>query len=431
VRWRQGADLLFLVPAPPPDGKAGSSPVAARSSGSFFFPGRAFLFTIPAMAKTIGILTGGGDVPGLNPCIKAVALRAMELGFRVIGIRRGWGGLVQYHLEDPEAAASCIQPLTADVVRTIDRSGGTFLHSSRINPAQLQPEELPGFLQSTYGNSGSAVDVTPHVLKVLSALSIDALIPIGGEDTLNYSLRMHREGIPVIAIPQTMDNDVFGTDYCIGFSTAVSRSVEFITQLRSAIGSHERIGVVELFGRNSGETCLISAYLSGVDRAVISEVPFDPDRLARLLADDRKKSPSQYAIMTISEGAQMTEGSRGAEANPYGQSRPGGIGAITAEEIKRRTGLGVIYQQLAYMMRSGPPDSLDRMVAINFGTLAVDLIREGQAGRIVVLREGRYQDENICIITQGVKRVDVETFYDPACYRPKVTSVFGKPMFLY
>jgi ATP-dependent phosphofructokinase / diphosphate-dependent phosphofructokinase len=383
------------------------------------------------MAKTIGILTGGGDVPGLNPCIKAVALRAIELGFRVTGIRRGWGGLVQYNLDDPESAASCIQPLTPEVVRTIDRSGGTFLHSSRTNPAQLPRDEVPAFLQSSYRESGAVVDVTPHILRVLSALKIEALIPIGGEDTLDYGLRMHREGVPVVAIPQTMDNDVYGTDYCIGFSTAVSRSVEFITQLRSAIGSHERIGVVELFGRNSGETCLISAYLSGVDRAVISEVPFDPDRLARLLADDRKKSPSHYAIMTISEGARMIEGSLGTEPDVYGQGRSGGIGAITADEIKRRTGQGVIYQQLAYMMRSGPPDSLDRMVAINFGTLAVDLIREGQAGRIVILKEGRYLHENVCVITQGVKRVDVETFYDPACYRPKVASVFSKPMFLY
>ncbi|HXK62372.1 MAG TPA: 6-phosphofructokinase, partial [Acidobacteriota bacterium] len=213
---------------------------------------------------------------------------------------------------------------------------------------------------------------------------------------------------------------------------AVSRSVEFITQLRSAIGSHERIGVVELFGRNSGETCLISAYLSGVDRVVISEVPFDPDRLARLLADDRKKSPSQYAILTISEGARMIDGALdGPEGAPFASQKSAGIGAVTAEEIKRRTGLGVIYQQLAYMMRSGPPDSLDRMVAMNFGTLAIDLIHQQNFGRLVVLNDGRYGHETICIITQGVKRVDVETFYDTVNYRPKVADVLGKPMFLY
>jgi len=340
--------------------------------------------------------------------------------------------LLQYNPDDPESANSCVLPLNVEVVRTIDRSGGTFLHSSRINPAQLPISDVPLFLKAACQEAGPFVDLTSHILKVIGLLKIDVLIPIGGDETLDYALRMHREGVPVVAVPQTMDNDVFGTDYCIGYSTAVSRSVEFITQLRSAIGSHERIGIVELFGRNSGETCLISAYLSGVDRAVITEVPFDPDRLARLLADDRKKSPSQYAIMTISEGARMTEGAlERPEGDPYAYRRAGGIGAITAEEIKRRTGLGVIYQQLAYMMRSGPPDSLDRMVAINFGTLAVDLVQQGQAGRLVVLKEGRYGHENVCIVSEGIKRVDIETFYDCLNYRPKVGNVFGKPMFLY
>ena len=383
------------------------------------------------MAKTIGILTGGGDVPGLNTCIKAIALRAAERGDRVVGIRRGWGGLVQYDPSDAETAASCILALTPDVVRTIDRSGGTFLHSSRVNPAQMPTTELPPALKASFASDAPFVDMTPHVLRSLSTLKIDVLIPIGGVETLEYGLRMHAEGVPVIGVPQTMDNDVFGTDYCIGFSTAVSRSVEFITQLRSSIGSTERIGVVELFGRNSGETCLISAYLSGVDRAVISEVPFDPDRLARILADDRKKNPSQYAIMTISEGASIMESAlKGADAE-FLQRRAGGIGAITAEEIKRRTGLGVIHQQLAYMMRSGPPDSLDRMVAMNFGALAVDLIHEGKTGRLIVLKEGRYGHDNVCVISQGVKRVDVDTFYDREQYRPKVSGVLGKPMFLY
>jgi 6-phosphofructokinase 1 len=281
--------------------------------------------------------------------------------------------------------------------------------------------------------SEQAVDLTSHVLRVLQHLQIDALIPIGGDDTLRYGLRMHAEGVPVVAIPKTMDNDVYGTDYCIGFSTAVSRSVEFITQLRSAIGSHERIGIVELFGRSSGETCLISAYLSGVDRAIITEVPFSPERLARLLVEDRKRNPSQYAIMTISEGARMINGAgqNGGDAEPDGVPRYAGIGATTAEEIKKRTGLGVIFQQLAYMMRSGPPDSLDRMVAINFGTLAVDLIHQGESGRLVMLRDGRYGRCDIEVVTQGVKRVDVDRFYDVDKYRPKVDDVLGKPMFLY
>ena len=374
------------------------------------------------MTKTIGILTGGGDVPGLNPCIKAAALRAMEYGYKVVGIRRGWGGLVQYCPEDPDSQATSILPLTPDIVRTIDRSGGTFLHSSRLDPSCVAPDDLPPFLQKR-GQQGRA-DVTDHVLRAIENLKLDALIPIGSDETLLYTMRVHKEGVPVVAIPKTMDNDVFGTDYCIGFSTAVSRSVEFITQLRSATGSHERIGIVELFGRNSGETSLISAYLSGVDRAIINEVPFEPEKLARLLQEDRKRSPSQYAIMTISEGARI----KGAPDSPQ---KTGGIGAVVAEEVKRTTGLGVIYQQLAYMMRSGPPDSLDRMVAINFGTLAVDLVHDGKTGQLVVLREGRYSHDDIGVITKGIKRVDVDTFYDAGSYRPRVPNVLCKPMFLY
>lgn len=373
------------------------------------------------MTKTIGILTGGGDAPGLNPCIKAAALRAMEYGHKVVGIRRGWGGLVQYSPEEPDSFMTSMLPLTADVVRTIDRSGGTFLHSSRLDPSSVSPEDLPPFL-SRRARPGGA-DVTDHVLQTIESLKLDALIPIGSDETLLYAIRLHKEGVPVVAVPKTMDNDVFGTDYCIGFSTAVSRSVEFITQLRSATGSHERIGIVELFGRNSGETSLISAYLSGVDRAIINEIPFEPEKLARLLQDDRKKSPSQYAIMTISEGARI-------KGTPEGEQRVAGIGAVVAEEIKRTTGIGVIYQQLAYMMRSGPPDSLDRMVAINFGTLAVDLVLAGKTGQLVVLREGRYGHDDIQVVTQGVKRVDVQTFYDPEAYRPKVPNVLCKPMFL-
>ncbi len=387
------------------------------------------------MSKRIGILTGGGDVPGLNPCVRSVVYRAMDDGDEVVGIKRGWAGLLNFNLDDPESTSKHTVRLTRDTVRTIGRTGGTFLHTSRTNPGNVPRDTIPLFLRnSPEAVSGrDFVDFTKHVLKVIETLDIEALIPIGGDDTLSYAHRMHTEGVKVVAVPKTMDNDVYGTDYCIGFSTAVTRSVEYITQLRTSIGSHERIGVVELFGRNSGETSLMAAYLAEVDRAIISEVPFDPDRLARFLVDDQEKSPSRYAVLTISEGARMI-GDEVLESGPvdaYGHRKLGGIGSVTAEEIRRRTGRNIIYQQLGYLMRSGAPDSLDRMVSANYGSLAIDLIQQGLTGRLVVLREGRYGHEDLDIVAQGVKRVDVDTFYDIEQYLPKVTDVLGKPMFLY
>ncbi|UCF36364.1 MAG: ATP-dependent 6-phosphofructokinase [Acidobacteriota bacterium] len=388
------------------------------------------------MGKRIGILTGGGDVPGLNPCIRSIVVRAVEDGDEVIGIRRGWSGLLNFNLDDDEASRQkhTIE-LTKDVVRTIARTGGTFLHTSRTNPSNVDKDAVPLFLRSSAAAQAGReyVDFTGHVLKVLDFLKVDALIPIGGDDTLSYAHRMHTEGVKVVAVPKTMDNDVHGTDYCIGFSTAVSRSVEYITQLRTSTGSHERIGIIELFGRNSGETSLMAAYLAGVDRAIISEVPFDPDRLAQFLVEDQEKSPSNYAVMTISEGARMIGGEilESGPADAYGHRKLGGIGEVTAAEIRKRTGRNLIYQQLGYLMRSGAPDSLDRMVSANYGSLAIDLIQNGLTGRLVVLKEGRYGHEDIDIVAQGVKRVDVDTFYDIERYLPKVTNVLGKPMFLY
>lgn len=387
------------------------------------------------MARRIGILTGGGDVPGLNPCIKTVVYHAAERGDEVVGIRRGWGGLLHSNPDDEETLRRNTLRLNKESVRTIDRTGGTFLHTSRTNPSNVKKADVPDFLQSwpEMESGKDRFDFTPHILRVLDKLGIDSLIPIGGDDTLSYGHRMHTEGVPVVAIPKTMDNDVHGTDYCIGFSTAVSRSVEYITQLRTSIGSHERIGIVELFGRNSGETSLIAAYLTGVDRAIISEVPFDPEKLSRLLKEDQQKSPSNYAVMTISEGARMIGGDI-IETGPedaYGHRKLGGIGRFTSEEIKRRTGINIIYQQLGYLMRSGAPDSLDRMVSTNFGNLAIELILAGETGRLVVLREGRYRHEDLDIVAQGVKRVDVDSFYDVETYRPKLASVLGQPMFLY
>ncbi len=381
----------------------------------------------------IGICTGGGDVPGLNPCIKAVVNRVSDSGHEVIGIRRGWAGLLETDPDDAGSVAANTVALDPTAVRTIDRTGGTVLHTSRTNPGRVKAGSVPAFLADQTADGDGPHDLTAHVLRVLDRLGIDALIPIGGDDTLSYGLRLHDEGVPVVAIPKTMDNDVHGTDYCIGFSTAVTRGVEFIHALRTSTGSHERLAVVELFGRYSGETSLITAYLAGVDRAVISEVPFDVERLAGLLVEDQRRNPSRYAMVTISEGATMRGGEMvlSGEEDAYGHRKLGGIGAMTGDVIGRLTGQGIVLQQVAYLMRSGSPDSLDLMVATNYAVMAADLVVEGASGRMVALRGGTYTNVPISVTREGVKRVDVDELYDAATYRPKVRHVAGKPMFLY
>jgi ATP-dependent phosphofructokinase / diphosphate-dependent phosphofructokinase len=387
------------------------------------------------MTKTIGILTGGGDVPGLNPAIKSVVLGALELGYRVVGIRRGWAGLLHYNLDEPSTYDYYIRELKRDDVRIIDRTGGTFLHTSRTNPQRVTKAATPDFLKnSSWGKplEDGVVDYTSYVLQVIEHLGIDVLTPIGGDDTLSFGVRLHREGVPVVALPKTMDNDVFGTDYCIGFSTAVTRSVEFITNMRTSVGSHERIGIVELFGRNSGETSLISAYLSYVDRSIISEVPFDVKRLAHMLLEDKRNNPSNYCIMTISEGAIMEGGQvvESGEADAYGHRKLGGVGELAADEIKRLTGQNIMYQQLGYLMRSGAPDSLDRMVAMSYGNLAVQLIRRNETGKMVALHGGKYTTVPVEMVLAGKKRVDVPAYYDIEHYRPRIKDFMGVPMFL-
>lgn len=380
----------------------------------------------------IGILTGGGDVPGLNACIKAVVNRVVEDGHEVLGLRRGWAGLLECQPDNPRSRAENTLALDPGTVRTIDRTGGTFLHTSRTNPSKVREKEVPDFLANQV-RGGGPHDLTEHVLSVIDKLGLDVLIPIGGDDTLSYAWRLHNEAVPVVAIPKTMDNDVHGTDYCIGFSTAVTRSVSFLHNLRTSTGSHERIAIVELFGRYSGETSLIAAYLAGVDRAIISEVPFDPEKLASLLMRDKARNPSNYAMMTISEGAQIKGGAMimtGRE-DAFGHKKLGGIGAVTGDLIKDLTGENIIYQQVAYLMRSGSPDSLDLMVAINYAVMAADLATSGGTGRMVALREGTYTDVPLDLTNQGQKRVDVDELYDISEYRPKVHNVDGKPMFLY
>ncbi len=393
-----------------------------------------------ALIKTLGILTGGGDVPGLNPCIKAAVDRAVDEGYEVLGFRRGWAGPLNINPADPSEDWRWVMRLNKAVVRKIDRSGGTFLHTSRTRPSTVRPKEVPAFLRDsvaftppTEPEVEPTADLTSHVLRVLEYLKVDGLIVVGGDDTLSYAARLHQEGFPVVGIPKTMDNDVYGTDYCIGFSTAITRSVDFITALRTPTGSHERIAVIELFGRNSGETALFAAYLANADRAVIPEVPYDIERLAALLLEDKRTNPSNYAILAISEGAVPIGGAVVERGKPdaYGHRKLGGIGAQVGEDLRRITGEEYIYQQLGYLMRSGAPDSLDRMVALAYANLATDLISKGRSGRMVALRDGKYTHVPLNTVVSGIKRVDVDEMYDKEQYRPKVSDVMGKPMFLY
>ena len=378
----------------------------------------------------IGILTGGGDVPGLNPCIKAVVDRIVDHGHDAVGILRGWSGLLQFDLDDPgRSNERCVRHLDPRLVRNLDRTGGTFLRTSRLNPQRLRPEEVPRFLAEE-AIGGGPFDLTAHVLRVVEALELDALVPIGGDDTLSYALRLNNEGVPVVAIPKTMDNDVHGTDYCVGFSTAVTRSVEFIQQLRASTSAHERIAVVELFGRYSGETSLVSAYLANVDRAIISEVPFDPERLAALLMEDKRRNPANYSMVTVSEGATYRQPYPADRTGPRPEARMGGVGAATGELIRELTGQEIISQNLGYLMRSGSPDSLDLMVATNFAVMAADLAVRDEGGRMVAVRSGTYTNVPLDVTGEGAKRVDVDALYDREAYRPKVREVAGKPMFL-
>ncbi len=384
-------------------------------------------------APTIAILTGGGDVPGLNPCLKTLVYRGASEGLRVLGIRRGWAGLLDYNPEDAAGVGRCVQTLEPAEVRTIDRYGGTYLHTSRTNPSAVKRKDAPEFLKTSFSEGEEVHDFTAHVVQNLERLGVDAVIPIGGDDTLSFADRLHREGVPVIAIPKTMDNDVFGTDYCLGFSTAITRSVTFTHALRTTTGSHERIAVIELFGRYCGETSLITAYLAGVDRAIISEVPFDVEKLADLIMQDKRNNPKNYAMLTISEGAKMSGGGlvESGEADPYGHRRLGGIGELTGQRLRELTGQDVLNQRLSYLMRSGAPDSLDLMVAVNFANMAIDLFLKGTFGRLVALSRGTYTDIPLSTISAGQKRVDVRELYDVEEYRPKVMHVGGKPMFLY
>ncbi|MCI5074283.1 ATP-dependent 6-phosphofructokinase [Oricola sp.] len=381
----------------------------------------------------LGILTGGGDVPGLNSAIKAVVNEAFARGWSVTGFRRGWAGPVETDPLDLEATAQFRQELTPASVRSINRSGGTVLHSSRTRPSRIKEANLPPHVKkkSPHADAGY-VDATEHVLAVLEALKIDVLIAIGGDDTLSYAAELHERGAPTMCIPKTMDNDVFGTDYCIGFSTCVTRSVEMIANLRTPAGSHERFLIVEMFGRNCGMTALAAGYLADADRTLIAEVPFELERLAELMTADRRANPSNYAVCVVSEGA-MVAGERiieKGEADAYGHKKLGGIGERVGVGLKELTGTNMMIQNLGYLLRSGPPDAVDLIVAKNFGTMAVQLIADGHTGLMMSIRDGHYATQPANISTQGEHRVNIGGVYDVENYRPKITRVEGTTMYL-
>ncbi len=381
----------------------------------------------------LGILTGGGDVPGLNAAIKAVTEEAAARGWSVTGLRRGWAGPLNIDPDNPGTIKEWTLELSPEVVRDRDRNGGTFLHTSRTKPSATAVKDLPQHLRGKFAGKpqDEKVDCTDHVLGVLEHLKIDVLVAIGGDDTLSYAARLHAEGAPTMCIPKTMDNDVFGTDYCIGFSTCVNRGVELITRLRTPATSHERVMVVEMFGRYSGESALISGYLAGADRILIAEVPFDPDKVARLLAEDRARNPEHYAVVVVSEGAYFEGGSivESGPADAYGHRKLGGIGQDVGEAIKRH-GINVMNQNLAYLLRAGMPDAMDLMVGRNFGTMAVQLLDEGKRGLMMSIEDGQYTTKPADISTKGRRVVDVDMFYDPDQYRARIKRVEGLPMFL-
>ena len=365
----------------------------------------------------IGVLTGGGDVPGLNPCIRSVTLNADDLGWEVVGFKRGWQGVLEIDPSEPASIAANSVPLTRDSIRGIDRMGGTILHTSRLDPRTIADG-----------------DKTAQVLSTLQQLGVDAMVTLGGDGTLRFSAHLSSQGFPVISIPKTMDNDVFGTDYCIGFSTAVSRSVEAINALRTTVGSHERIGIVELFGRRSGETALLAGFLAQVDRTVIAEVPADLDVLLPLLARDKEESGSSYAMCVISEGATIRGEGNGDDAMrslPGSEREEISVSRKLGRAIKQRLGFGTVIQELAYLMRAGEPDAMDRMVGLAFGALAVQLLARKEDARMVVLKDGNYSHVPIGTLELGQKVVDVSGLYDPALYRAKLMRVEGMPMFLY
>ncbi len=387
---------------------------------------------------TIGILTGGGDVPGLNPAIRAVTLRALHEGYEVIGFRRGWGGLVDIVRDEKHDNSDNFQRLTEDVVNRAGRTGGTFLHSSRTNPGRVSKSSVPAHLKGSY--SAEKNDLTPEVLKNLAWLGVEYMIPIGGDDTLSYGVRLFQEGVRVVAIPKTMDNDVPGTDYCIGFSTCITRTIQMTNSLRTSAGSHERFMVLEVFGRYAGYTAMLPTMAGAANRCVIPEHKFNIDKLAELMVDDRNRNPSRYSIVLVSEGAMFEGGEmvfQKEAADAFGHKKLGGIGELVSEELtelsaKYNNGkkIDCITQKLGYLVRCGDPDAIDSIVPMAYGNLALDLILNRIHGRLVVLKNGRYDNMPIETVTSTKKVVNVKEHYSIERLRPVYQSFEMKPLFL-
>ena len=392
-----------------------------------------------ASKGTIGILTGGGDVPGLNPAIRAITIRALREGYRVLGIRRGWAGLVELE-PDPQADNSAnVLDLTKDIVNRAGRTGGTFLHTSRTRPSHLPKANLPKHLSKKYTDKIN--DVTSEVLKNIDFLGLDFLIPIGGDDTLSYAQRLHKEGVKVVAIPKTMDNDVPGTDYCIGFSTCVTRTIELTHRLRTSAGSHERYLVIEVFGRYAGFSALLPTMAGAADRCVIPEHEFDIEQLAKLMTDDRNRHQSKYSVLLISEGARMRHQQEmsfeGEEIDQYGHRKLGGIGDQVSAQLKELSPrfnldrrINVLNQRLGYLVRSGDPDALDSIVPMAFGNMALDLVLAGTSGRLVSIHNGSYDTVPISVVTGQKKVVNVEKYYSTERLRPRYESFQNQPLFI-
>jgi ATP-dependent phosphofructokinase / diphosphate-dependent phosphofructokinase len=394
--------------------------------------------TLKRKKGTIGILTGGGDVPGLNPAIRAVTIRAIREGFRVIGLRRGWKGLVACIRDKKLHQEECFQILSEEIVNKVGRTGGTFLHTSRTRPSHIPKDEVPDHLQGQYADKIN--DLTPEVLANLDFLGIDYLVAIGGDDTLSYGVQLSKKGVNVIAIPKTMDNDVPGTDYCIGFSTCITRTIEMTHSLRTTAGSHERILVIEVFGRYAGFTALLPTMAGAASRCVIPEYCFKIERLTELLVQDRFTNPSHYAVVLVSEGAMFDEGEmifESEEKDQYGHRKLGGIGdrvSVRITETSARFNYGrkinVINQRLGYLVRCGNPDAIDSIVPMAFGNLALNLVLSGSHGRLVSLRNGRYDDVPIDVVTSIKKVVDIEKYYNCERLRPYYESFEAKPLFI-
>jgi len=393
---------------------------------------------VNAHKGVIGILTGGGDVPGLNPAIRAVTIRALREGYRVIGIRRGWAGTVDI-IRDKEADNSNNYiELTEDIVNKAGRTGGTFIHTSRTRPSNIKKEEVPEHLRDEYNDDTN--DLTPEVLKNLEFLGIDYLIPIGGDDTLSYGVRLYTEGVKVVGIPKTMDNDVPGTDYCIGFSTCVTRTISLANNLRTSAGSHERFLVMEVFGRYAGFTAMLPTMAGAAHRCVIPEYKFDMEQLTELLMYDRKENPSNYSMVLVSEGAMFEGGEmvfEDATTDAYGHKKLGGIGDLVSEELKKRSAnynngkqVKTINQKLGYMVRGGDPDAIDSIVPMAYGNLALDLILDNIHGRLVVLKNGRYDNVPIEVVTSQKKFVNVKKHYNTERLRPFYKSFEMQPLFI-